>query len=86
MQRGELVGDGVAERLADFAQVISTRDETCLMPRAAGIAIELAHPVYDCVYLALAEALDDDLLTADIRLAAAVRGTPFEPRLKQLGA
>ena len=33
------------------------------------LAIALDHPAYDCVYLALAEQLSCDLVTADDRLA-----------------
>jgi predicted nucleic acid-binding protein len=39
-----------------------------LAPRAAAIAAELDHPVYDCFYLALAEARHFPLVTADARL------------------
>jgi predicted nucleic acid-binding protein len=49
-------------------------------PRAAAIARELDHPVYDCFYLALSEALDAPLVTADGRLLARVAGTPFAAR------
>jgi predicted nucleic acid-binding protein len=36
-----------------------------LLPRALEMTIELNHPLYDCLYLALAEMSDDKLLTAD---------------------
>lgn len=49
-------------------------------------SVELRHPVYDCLYLALAAALDASLVTADRRLVAAVRGTPWEARVRLLGA
>jgi predicted nucleic acid-binding protein len=39
-----------------------------LAPRAAAIAAELDHPVYDCFYLALAEARHFPFVTADARL------------------
>jgi predicted nucleic acid-binding protein len=41
-----------------------------LMHRALDLAIRLAHPVYDCVYLALAEQRNIPLVTADARLIA----------------
>jgi predicted nucleic acid-binding protein len=52
--------------------------------RAAAIARELDHPVYDCFYLALSEALDAPLVTADGRLLARVAGTPFAARTQGL--
>jgi predicted nucleic acid-binding protein len=39
-----------------------------LLPRAMDVARRLAHPVYDCVYLALAEREQAVLVTADQRL------------------
>jgi predicted nucleic acid-binding protein len=39
-----------------------------LLPRAMGLARRLGHPVYDCVYLALAEREDARFVTADQRL------------------
>ena len=44
-----------------------------LLPTAFELARRLAHPVYDCVYLALAEQRDAPLVTADARLATAPR-------------
>ena len=51
-----------------------------LAPRAAAIALELDHPVYDCFYLALSEAQNAALVSADRRLIAKVEGTASAPR------
>ena len=44
-----------------------------VMLRAFELARMLDHPVYDCVYLALADTLQMSLVTADGRFAAAAR-------------
>ena len=59
---------------AGFAAGILAQSDIELMPtrrhfeRALALAIELDHPPYDCVYLALAEAEDIPFVTADERL------------------
>ncbi|WP_349369413.1 type II toxin-antitoxin system VapC family toxin [Salinarimonas sp.] len=45
-----------------------------LMTRALAISFALDHPVYDCVYLALAEREGCPLVTADKRLLAKAAG------------
>jgi predicted nucleic acid-binding protein len=57
-----------------------------LAARAAAIALELDHPVYDGFYLALSEAQDAPLVTADRRLLAKAAGTPFAERTMHLSA
>jgi predicted nucleic acid-binding protein len=42
-------------------------------PRVTDIAIEMGHPIKDCIYLALAEALEAPLITADVRFANKAR-------------
>jgi predicted nucleic acid-binding protein len=42
-----------------------------LMPRASAMMIEIVHPVYDCIYLALAERESIPLVTVDQRLIEA---------------
>lgn len=41
-----------------------------LLPRAIELAFNLQHPIYDCLYLALAEREKAALITADRRLIA----------------
>lgn len=49
-----------------------------LLPLAFDMALELQHSLYDCIYLALAVALDAQLVTSDRKLIEALSGTPCE--------
>ena len=72
----------IARRLPDyFIQIIPGRR---LAEAAVKIAATLHHPVYDCLYVAAAEALDADLVTADQGLIKAVRDSVWAPRVKDL--
>jgi predicted nucleic acid-binding protein len=51
------------------------RPSSVLVEQATHLALELEHPVYDCLYLACAAELGTSLVTADERLVEAVRGT-----------
>lgn len=55
-----------------------------LAPRAGAIALAINHLAYDCFYLALSEAQDAALVTADHRFVAKVAGTPFATRTLHL--
>jgi predicted nucleic acid-binding protein len=57
---------------------------TSLLPAALEIALRLRHSVYDCLYLALAQAEHCHLVTADTRLLRAVRGTELESYVRPL--
>jgi predicted nucleic acid-binding protein len=50
-----------------------------LAARAVAIAGQLDHPVYDCLYLALAEQEQPIFVTADMQLVAKVRGPAWQP-------
>ena len=85
VRRGELdPGGEIGEYVGALASYVRTIDETPLLPRALGLALELDHPVYDCVYLALAEAYDDSLLTADNRFRRRLQASPYSARLRGL--
>ena len=63
-RRGQIT-ESVGEALADIVSgVIELRPSTPLSRRLP-LGRELDHPVYDCIYLALAEVEDAELVTAD---------------------
>jgi predicted nucleic acid-binding protein len=74
VRRGELTKAeaDVATQTLEQADVtlVSTRR---YLARAAAIAVELDHPVYDAMYLAVAEASGLRLVTADERLVHKLR-------------
>lgn len=75
---GELAASlSLREQLADLAELLMTVDERSVAPRAYDMAVELRHPIYDCMYLALAEALGEDLLTADRKFLARLEPHAF---------
>ncbi len=55
-----------------------------LAARSLALAADLDHPVYDCLYLALAELREASLVTADQRLLARLAGTPWASRALSL--
>jgi predicted nucleic acid-binding protein len=72
--------------LAHRDGVPALRPSADFIDRALQVAFELDHPVYDCVYLACAEAVGGVLVTADERLCRIVAGTRFEPLVRHVGA
>ncbi|PJE33694.1 tRNA(fMet)-specific endonuclease VapC [Pseudooceanicola marinus] len=52
--------------------------------RALDLALALEHPIYDCVYLALAERIDRRLITADRRFIKTLSGTEHAARVLAL--
>jgi predicted nucleic acid-binding protein len=84
-RRGEIALQEIVPHFAQLPELVTTLDEGTLMPRAFAIAAELDHPVYDCIYLALAEAKDDVLLTADRKLIAKLAGGAWAERVQELG-
>ncbi len=64
--------DAMAHVLRSFPNLAPSQ---WLVDRALALAIELNHPVYDCIYLACAMERSATLVTSDTRLlAAATRG------------
>lgn len=73
-RRGELTGDQVRERVAALqAAPLFFVSQAELIAEAVDLALEIGHPVYDCLYLALAIRDDAVLVTADGRLLRIVR-------------
>jgi predicted nucleic acid-binding protein len=55
-----------------------------LARQAMHISATLDHPAYDCFYLALAEELGTEMVTADARLAQAVRRSRWAKHVRSL--
>lgn len=84
-RRNEIRIGEVSPHFAQLPELVTTLDETDAIPRALEIAVELGHPVYDCIYLALAEARGDEVLTADLKFARKLAATPMAARIRELG-
>ena len=82
----------LTESEALFAARLLQRAAVELMPMrallepATRLALALDHPAYDCAYLALAESLSCDLVTADRRLAAMAPPVGHDFRVLALAA
>ena len=54
--------------------------------QALEIGFELNHAVYDCMYIAVAETTEFNLVTADTRLIRLVKGTRWQSRIVPLSS
>ena len=72
LRRREMETADVEQAVTNLlALEISWTPSSALLRPAARLAVELGHPVYDCVYLALAASRAASLATADERLRQA---------------
>jgi len=70
VRRGENADSGLYfHELASIPEIVDLLPDADLIERAACIAVEIGHPVYDCLYLACSEATESVVITADRRLA-----------------
>ncbi|MCH9019799.1 MAG: type II toxin-antitoxin system VapC family toxin [Proteobacteria bacterium] len=73
------------EALSELAAgVIDIRPTSPLLPRALAMANHIGHPVYDCIYIAAAEAWPAVLVTADHGLAEAVKRGDWKAKYSTL--
>jgi predicted nucleic acid-binding protein len=56
-----------------------------LIENALSIALQLRHPIYDCIYIAYAERSGGTLVTADLRLCRAIAHSPMGKSVRWLG-
>lgn len=83
---GELArGDGDAALAALRSGPVGFIDTTPLIARALHLAHELDHPLYDCLYLATAEAVAATLATADRRFFERCSASSVGSRTAWLG-
>jgi predicted nucleic acid-binding protein len=87
VSRGELTSDqaGFAARLLQRADIELAPMRGLIEP-AAQLAIELGHPAYDCLYLALALARGILFVTADERLLRKAAASRLAAHVLALGA
>ena len=82
---GEITRDHAQAMLSGFPDYLKRLHPSAdLVDRALFIAITIRHPVYDCFYLAAAEASDGTVLTADQRFRNAAAGTAWSNRVRHL--
>ena len=72
MRQGQYARDQISLAM-DFIgdALVETASSKSLFTRAAVVSLDLEHPIYDCIYLALAERKGWPLATADQKLADA---------------
>lgn len=75
IRRGEMPAADLDETLSDLLSLdINFYGSGLLLGRASRLALQLGHPVYDCMYLALAAETGAPIATADRRLRRAADG------------
>jgi predicted nucleic acid-binding protein len=85
-RRGELSGSEVRSIVEAFPAVpLQMYSSLRLLEAAIEIALQTARTVYDCLYVALAVALNSTLVTADARLLEGLRGSRLAPYIKHVG-
>jgi predicted nucleic acid-binding protein len=80
VRRGELHHSEAEEKQRAFEEIESAMaivSSSPLLRQAFTIALDLAEPIYDCIYLAAALAVDQTLITADGRFAAKAARSRF---------
>jgi predicted nucleic acid-binding protein len=81
-RRREASGEEVQRMLAEVRRLpVATFAHWPLLPKALDLAITLDQTVYDCLYLALAEARRSIMLTADRRFHDAVSSSIWTDRI-----
>lgn len=63
---------------------VQWRDDERTCVEAVRIAVELGHPAFDCMYLALASLIGSQVVTADKRFVSAVASTPYRTMVSPL--
>ena len=72
------------ERLLADGDLVAHRSSSAVVRQSASLAIDMGHPLKDCLYLALAMELGCDLVTCDARFAA--KAKDVWDRVRVLGA
>jgi len=82
IRRGELTrteGDVILKELKQLP--LQRHADERLFPTAYQLALDTQRSVYDCLYLALAEAVDGMMITADHKFYSSIRGGSYGKRV-----
>jgi predicted nucleic acid-binding protein len=84
---GEITAEEAAARFSELANApIASVVMEPYLDQALKLATEIGHPVYDCVYLALALQHHTHVVTADRRFAAAAGAAGLTDRVRLLSS
>ncbi len=84
-RRGDLTPPEVGRLVAALERTpVVARDARSHLAAAVGLASEISHPIYDCLYLAVARSEGTLLVTADRKLALAAAKSPSMSGLVRL--
>ena len=72
--------------LRSLSELIELYPADVLIERASQLALEIDHPVYDCLYLACAKVSGTPLVTADKRLLARADESQSGLEVRNIGA
>lgn len=75
VRRGQITRFQADAALSHLAQAVKLVPSALVIEEALNLGLELAHPVYDCLYLALAGELRLPVVTADERFWRRLRGS-----------
>ena len=82
IRRGELTraeGDVILKELKHLP--LQRHADERLFPAAYQLALDTQRSVYDCLYFALAEAVDGVMITADHKFYSSLSGGPYDKRI-----
>ena len=82
------IGDPHAyfQELSRIREAVVLSSSADLIERAAQVAAQIDHPVYDCLYIACAEATGSTLITADRKLRNTVADSVLDISVEYIGA
>lgn len=82
IRRGELTREDGKTILKELRHLpLQRHADERLFPAAYELALDTQQSLYDCLYLALAEAVDGRMITADLRFSQALTGGPYSHRV-----
>ena len=87
VRRRELTASPVyTDALSNLSENVALHPIGHMIEHAMQAALDLDHPIYDCLYLACAEATESTLITADEKLANKVASSSLDTDVRYIGS